>query len=376
MSEVASEVWKRVKIGETFDTVTGNTPSKSEKHFYGNAIPLVKPPELLDGDTSDASDGLSEDGRKVSRIAPAGSVLVSCIGNLGKIGLATRELAFNQQINAIMPDRSIADPKFVFFYCLSPSFGKQLEALSSGTTVAIVNKSRFNSIEMPLPPLNEQKRIVAVLEQAFAALDRVRANAEANLADAAELFDRELDLAFSKAGESAELLPFAKLCETVTPKVKIKRKDYLSEGKHPIVSQESDLVSGYWNDGNALMQFDNPVVVFGDHTRCLKFVDFDFVVGADGTKILRPFDSIDSLYLYYGLRSIPMAEKGYARHFRFLKEAKLPALELNEQKRLAQRIEEIEARTFRLADGYEEKLDDIDDLRQSILQKAFAGELT
>lgn len=234
----------------------------------------------------------------------------------------------------------------------------------------------ISNLAVPLPPLEEQKRIVAVLDQAFAALDRARANAEANLADAEELFERELASSFADASISSELRPFDKLCKPLTPKTKIKRKDYLSEGTHPIVSQEADLVSGYWDDDKALMGLSEPVVVFGDHTRCLKYVDFDFVVGADGTKVLKPAKGIDPLFLYYGLRSIPIAEKGYARHFRFLKESALPDLDDNQQRWLAHHLCDVEAKASRLAEHYEDKLQDIDDLRQSILQKAFAGELT
>ncbi len=251
-----------------------------------------------------------------------------------------------------------------------------MEQLQAGASYPAVTDKQVLSQSIPLPPLEEQKRVVAVLDKAFAALDRARALAEANLADAEELFERELACAFARAGDSAEPRPFAKLCKALTPKTKIMRKNYLEVGNHPIVSQESDLISGYWNDESALMRLDKPVVVFGDHTRCMKYLDFDFVVGADGTKVLKPHDGIDALYLYYGLRSIPIAEKGYARHFRFLKQASLPSLEEEEQRQMATGLREVESKTSQLREEYEAKLDDLADLRQSILQKAFAGELT
>lgn len=177
---------------------------------------------------------------------------------------------------------------------------------------------------IPLPPLDEQKRIVAILDQAFAALDRARANAEVNLADANNLFEQVLHVTFVEAAIGTRALPFAALCEALTPKTKIKRQDYLEEGLYPIVSQEARLVSGYWNDLEALMGLSEPVVVFGDHTCCLKYVDFDFVVGADGTKVLKPKPGILAAYLYFGLRSQPIPEGGYARHFKLLREKCLP----------------------------------------------------
>jgi type I restriction enzyme S subunit len=67
---------------------------------------------------------------------------------------------------------------------------------------------------------------------------------------------------------------------------KIQRKDFLADGRFPIVSQEADYINGYWNDESALFRIQNPVVIFGDHTQVLKYIDFDFVRGADGVKIL------------------------------------------------------------------------------------------
>ncbi|AUX68220.1 hypothetical protein CHX26_00660 [Porphyrobacter sp. HT-58-2] len=252
-----------------------------------------------------------------------------------------------------------------------------LSRFASGAGVPTLNRNHVHDEPVWIAPdVDEQKRIVAVLDQAFAALDRARALAEANLTDAEELFERQLAEAFADAGDRVGSVPFAQLCTALTPKTKIQRKDYLEAGDFPIVSQEADLISGYWNDRSALMGLANPVVVFGDHTRCLKYIDFDFVVGADGTKVLLPKPGIDPLYLYYGLRSIPLAEKGYARHFKFLKEACLPKLEIAEQERMSFGLRSLEGEVSKLTEAYEDKLRDLSDLRQSLLQKAFAGELT
>lgn len=277
----------------------------------------------------------------------------------------------NNHAHVLRPDRERLLDEWLIYYLNAVDLGEFI----SGMTVPKLNQGRLREIPVPLPPLEEQKRIVAVLDEAFAALDRARALADANLADAEELFERELAGAFARAEGFAKPRAFEKLCKALTPKTKIMRKDYLEEGCHPIVSQEADLISGYWNDESALMGLDEPVVVFGDHTRCLKYVDFDFVVGADGTKVLKPHDGVESLYLYYGLRSIPLAGKGYARHFRFLKEASLPDLGEDEQRQLATHLQEVESKVSQLLGAYEAKLNDIDDLRQSLLQKAFAGEL-
>jgi type I restriction enzyme S subunit len=192
--------WQRITLGEVFTTVTGNTPSKTNSELFGQFMPLVKPPELLDTTVDSAEDGLSESGSKVARIAPPNSILISCIGNLGKVGLNTVPVAFNQQINAILPDENRSIPEFMFYQALSCHFKEQLEGLSSGTTVPIVNKSKFNSIEILLPPLVEQQRIVALLDKAFAGLAIAKVNAEKNLQNARTLFESHLQSVFTQRG--------------------------------------------------------------------------------------------------------------------------------------------------------------------------------
>ena len=192
--------WQRTTLGAAFSTVTGNTPRKNNAHFYGQFMPLVKPPELCDAKLDTSEDGLSEDGAEVARTVPPNSILVSCIGNLGKVGLNTVPVAFNQQINAILPDDGKAIPEFMFYQVLSSSFKEQLEALASGTTVPIVNKSKFNSIEIVLPPLPEQQRIVGILDEAFAGIATAKANAEKNLQNARALFESHLQSVFTQRG--------------------------------------------------------------------------------------------------------------------------------------------------------------------------------
>lgn len=215
-----------------------------------------------------------------------------------------------------------------------------------------------------------------MLDQAFAALDRARANAEANLADTQAVFEAELRLQFETAGARTGVLSFDSVCDLLTPRVKLKRQDYLEEGQYPVVSQEADLISGYCDDPAALMGINSPVVVFGDHTCCLKLVDFDFVVGADGTKVLRPAAGTSVKYLYYGLRSQPIQQSGYARHFKVLREAVMPDLTMVEQDQITDHLGQLEARCRELAISYEAQLADITALRQSLLQAAFSGQLT
>jgi type I restriction enzyme S subunit len=123
------EGWVERRLGDAFETATGTTPPKGNAAYYGNFMPFVKPPELCDAPLDSAADNLSKAGSEVARVLPPNSILVSCIGNLGKVGLNSVAVAFNQQINAILPDETKVDPKLMFYQALSSSFKEELEGL-------------------------------------------------------------------------------------------------------------------------------------------------------------------------------------------------------------------------------------------------------
>jgi type I restriction enzyme S subunit len=163
--------WKWVKLGDVCNVVTGTTPPKSDSSNYGNYIPFFKPPHLWDGIISETDEMLSLRGSEKARIVPANTVLVTCIGNLGRTGYVKKRAAFNQQINAIEENENIVG-KFIFYQAQSPLFKRQLEKLATGTTVSIVNKSNFETITIPLPPLPTQLAIVSKIEELFSELDK------------------------------------------------------------------------------------------------------------------------------------------------------------------------------------------------------------
>ena len=111
-----------------------------------------------------------------------------------------------------------------------------------------------------------------------------------------------------------------KSIEKVKYPAKILKKDFNDDGIYPIISQEKEYINGYWDVEEDLFKTNKPVIIFGDHTKVLKYVDFDFVLGADGVKILQPKDFINPRYFYYFLHSINLIDLGYARHYRLLKE--------------------------------------------------------
>lgn len=110
---------------------------------------------------------------------------------------------------------------------------------------------------------------------------------------------------------------------------------YKDSGTYPIIDQGQRLIAGWTDDDSGLIVAELPVVVFGDHTRALKYVDFPFVRGADGTQILKPKAGIAPLFFYYACRAIDLPSRGYNRHFKALKEQKIPLPPPGEQKTIS-----------------------------------------
>jgi type I restriction enzyme S subunit len=156
-----------VAIKNVAKVVTGKTPSKKDEDNFSGEISFITPSELGKGIYVHSSpQTLSEQGAKTIKLVPKNSVMVCCIGSLGKIAIAGKELATNQKINTVIFNENRVYYKYGF-YALS-RLKPKMEALAPSTTVAIINKSNFEVLEIPLPPLPEQQRIAAILDKADA----------------------------------------------------------------------------------------------------------------------------------------------------------------------------------------------------------------
>ena len=146
---------------------TGSTPLTAEQSYWGGNTPFVTPAELDQIEPVFRTPRtLSDHGVHQSRLLQQGAVMVCCIGSLGKIGIAGRTVVTNQQINSIEFDQSKVFPKYGFYACRR--LKSTLISMAPATTIPIVSKSKFAQLEIPLPPLPEQRRIAAILDQADA----------------------------------------------------------------------------------------------------------------------------------------------------------------------------------------------------------------
>ncbi|WP_024229378.1 restriction endonuclease subunit S, partial [Escherichia coli] len=157
---------------------------------------------------------------------------------------------------------------------------------------------------------------------------------------------------------------------------KVKSTACSPHGLYPVIDQGQNYISGYINDESKLIKITTPICIFGDHTRIIKWVEHNFVPGADGTKLLKPKDFIYPRYAYYSLCALNIPDKGYSRHFKYFKELKIDIPAWEEQKIIAEKLDTLLAQV----DSTKVRLEQIPQIlkrfRQAVLGAAVSGKLT
>ena len=191
--------WQWIKLGDVCKTATGGTPSRNVESFYGGDIPWIKSGELNDSFVSETEETIARLGADKSnaKIFPEGTLLIALYGaTVGKLGILDINAATNQAVCAIFPDNSI-DRDYLFFFLLY--IRKSLVHASFGGAQPNISQSIVRSLDIPLPPLTEQKRLISALSAKIATAEKARAAAEAELEATTALPSALLRRAFSGA---------------------------------------------------------------------------------------------------------------------------------------------------------------------------------
>lgn len=165
---------------------------------------------------------------------------------------------------------------------------------------------------------------------------------------------------------------------SIPPDKKTKQKDYLKYGNVAVIDQGQQLIGGYTNDDNMVVSCDLPVVIFGDHTRVVKYISFPFGAGADGIKVLQPKQSILPKFLYYATQYLvlKLEDRGYARHYQYLEKKDLDVPSISGQERIVARIEELFSELDNGVETLKKTKQQLAVYRQAVLKQAFEGKYT
>lgn len=232
------------------------------------------------------------------------------------------------------------DSYYLFLIIQSNKFN-QYTNISTGTRMPRADWNIVSNMPILLPPLEEQKKIAEILSLWDKAIEQTKGLIAYKEKQKKGLMQALLTGKKRLQGFTDEwkTYSFNELCKTyaIDRNLQINSNSYLSNGIIPIVDQGNKNIAGYTNDKKYIINSKNDgYIIFGDHTRIIKFIDFDFAIGADGTKILYSSSLILNKLLFYYLKNSKITNLGYSRHFKLLKELIfIIPTSLDEQKAIA-----------------------------------------
>lgn len=378
--------------------VTGKTPSKKNKEYYGGKFPFFKPADLDAGRNMQyATEYLSEKGKSISVIIPEKSTGICCIGTIGKCGYFLVEGTTNQQINTVI---SKINPLYSYYFFNTNSFVRELISKASATTIAIVNKSKLESCLFPVAPLNEQQRIVNRIESLFAKLDRAKELIENTLAQFEQnkmailhkAFTGELTVKWRKKN-NIDLSSWKKY--ELKEVFKVVKDKYNPQIENQIVNyiglENIETSKGIINKNNSSevksikTKFKKDDVLYGKLRPYLNkhdVVNFDGICSTD--ILVFRFDNINTakyinyyfnlpMFIQYavenssGINLPRVSEKTISKY-----KISLPIIE--EQQEIVNILDKLLAKYNKIK-NLEQQLEKIELLKKAILAKAFRGEL-
>lgn len=225
-------------------------------------------------------------------------------------------------------------PKYLYELLNNETMRNEIRSNSSGTNIQNLS-NKISEVKIPLPPLNIQQLIISECNKVDKEYNSCRVCIEKKRKEIVEVFKK---FNYKSRIEYKELQSF--LMDIHGNKTKIAANQIESKGKYPVITQENDrTIAGYTNVEKVID--DLPLIVFGDHSCTFKYIDFPFVRGADGTKLLKVDESvIITKFLYEYLQTIQIVNSGkYERHFKYLKQIKVPVPSISDQLTIISKIE-------------------------------------
>lgn len=336
--------WTICTLNDICDKANGHIqtgPFGSQLHqsdYSKTGTPVVMPKDIVNGTISEENIARISDEHvlHLSRHqVKTGDILFSRRGDVGRCAyISKKEQGWlcGTGCLRVTVDTEIADSKFIFYYLQQPSSIGWIEKHAIGATMLNLNTGILANVPIMLPSLPAQRRIASILS----AYDDLIENNQKQiklLEEAAQRLYKEwfVDLRFpgwentkivDGVPEGWERATVGSLLRKISRTKQILACDYQIDGTIPIIDQSRDFIAGYTNNTEARIELNEPIIVFGDHTRILKYITFPFAKGADGTQlIISSSDRMPQSLFYFSLIHVDLSNYHYARHFKYLKES-------------------------------------------------------
>ena len=388
------ERWEMKKLGEVCTVIAGQSPEGIYYNSERNGLPFYQ------GKKEFRLKYIGEPTcwtSKITKEAEANDILMSVRAPVGPVNFATQKVCIGRGLAAIRAGKKI-DNVYLFNYLLK----HENEIIGNeGAVFNSINKSQIESIEIPLPPLEEQQRIVAKLDEAFEAIEKAKANAEQNLKNAKELFDSYLQAIFENKGKDWKEVPLADLATfrngmnfTKSSNGEVIKivgvRDFQNSFWVPFENLDSVIIDGELNDIDLLREDDilavrsngNPELI----GRTLLAGKFEGKISHSGftIRIRLNCKNVLPVYLCIYLKTQKVRKelinRGNGVGIKSLNQGSLASLlihlpPVSEQQSIVQKLDALSSETKKLEANYQKKLEDLEELKKSILQKAFSGQL-
>jgi type I restriction enzyme S subunit len=378
--------WERRKLADVLKIQNGYA-FDSKKFNSSKGMPLVRIRSLKLGiETETWFDGPYDD----KYVVKAGDLLIGMDGEFGCFEWKGNPSLLNQRVCRLQDFTGALIPKFLFYGV--NDYLKAIEDVTGFTTVKHLSSKQVLDIDFPVPPIPEQHRIVAILDEAFGGIATAKANAEKNLQNARALFESHLQSVFTQHGDDWKMEKLDNLTELARghnpPKSKFSREQKPGYIRfYQIRDGATDDYTVYVPDTPQLhkMKKDDIMVVAYRHVgRAFRGVEGAFNVALCKISNARR-DLLDDDFLFHLIPSqyvkgelLKRAERSLipSMSIEHLREIKIPLPPIHEQKRLVDTIRRLTEETQRLESLYQQKLTALDDLKKSLLHQAFSGQLT
>lgn len=372
--------WETKPLGEVCEIIGGGTPSKKVAAYYGGEIPWatvgdMNVEQLIATDLRITPAGLENSS---ARVIPSGNVIIATRVGLGKSCILNQDTAINQDLKGLVPKGSIGLlPRFLFRW--TQSIAPRIIGAGTGATVQGVKIKFVSQLPIPVPSIEEQERIVEVLDEAFASIDKAKANIERNLTNDRELFQSRLNDVFSNPFEDWEVSKLEAVLDMYQPKT-ISQKEMVEDGKFPVFGANGQI--GWYNEFN----HENPEVLLTCRGATCGFLNWSlpnsWING--NAMVMRPKDSsqLSQEFLFKALEGgvdTTRAITGSAQPQitrKSLNPLCIPIPPLDEQEFIVRELGALDEMKRCLETKYQSELDNLKELRQSILEQAFEGKLT
>lgn len=396
--------WQIKNLGDVCNVVGGGTPPKDKPAFYSGDIPWATVRDLKQEVITSTEFKITKEAVKSSatNIIPSGNVVIATRVGLGKVCLLGQDTAINQDLRGIIPlNAKTLDVRFLFWWLKSIAY--LIVAEGTGATVQGVKLPFVKSLQVPLPPLPEQQRIVGILDDAFEGIAIAKANAEQNLQNARALFESHLQSVFTQHGEGWVTTTLGSEIDLLAG-FAFKSAQYTNNDGDIRLLRGDNIIQGClrWDDvkrwpandiapydryqireGDVVLAMDRPWVKAGLKHAIITADDLPCLL-VQRTARLRGGANLDNRFLMFLIGSaaftshilgvqtgigVPHISGQQIQDFEF---ARPP---VGEQRRIADNLDALREETQRLASLYQRKLAVLDELKKSLLHQAFAGEL-